>query len=72
MGGQENAIQRKLFGEVAVEHGFAQPEKVKEALALQLKESMEHGGNRRPIGMIMAQIGLITRLHIQEILSKQT
>jgi hypothetical protein len=72
MGGQENGTHRKLFGEVAVEQGFVQPEELKDALKLQLKESMEHGGNRRPLGMIMAQMGLITRLHIQEILSKQT
>jgi len=63
--------RRKLFGEVAVEQGLVEREEVMEALRLQLRENMKKEGQERPIGLIMAQMGLITRSQIAEILKNQ-
>ena len=63
--------QKMLFGEVAVQKGYAQQEKVMEALKMQLKENMNKDGKQRPIGMIMVQMGIITKAQIEEILKFQ-
>ncbi len=71
MTGDDPRKGRKRFGEVAVERGFAHQEEVMEALRHQLKENMKKPGSQRPIGLIMAQMGLITRSQIAEILKNQ-
>ena len=63
--------RRKRFGEMAVEEGFVDQEGVMEALRFQLKENMRKGGQHRPIGLIMAQMGLITKAQIAAVLKHQ-
>ena len=68
---QKPEERRKRFGEVAVEKGLVDQEGVMEALRFQLKENMKKGGQHRPIGMIMAQMGLITKAQIAAVLKNQ-
>jgi hypothetical protein len=71
MSGPEPQQRWKRFGEVAVEKGFVDQEDVMEALRFQLKKNMSKEGEHRPIGLIMAQMGLITRAQIAAVLKNQ-
>ena len=60
----------RAFGEIAMEMGFITKEQLEAALRVQ---TMEYGstGNRRSIGRILLNEGLITLLQIGEVLNKK-
>jgi hypothetical protein len=55
------------FGVVAIEKGFITPEKLIEALKIQVQEELE-GSERRLIGQILINKGQITTDQIDEVL----
>jgi hypothetical protein len=55
-----------LFGEVAVERGYARVEQVVHCLDLQLAE-LKSGRAPRPVGEIMVSQGMLTRSQLEEI-----
>lgn len=57
----------KRFGTIAVEKGFVEQSQVIEALKTQVQENMKNH-QHRPVGMILAAMGLITKAQIEEIL----
>jgi hypothetical protein len=59
----------KAFGEVAVDRGFITKEQLEAALRLQTLE-YSSTGNRRSIGRILLNEGLITLRQIGEVLKK--
>jgi len=61
-------VQRKLFGEVAVEKGYVTPEQIEEALA---EQDRGLGGSRkyRFIGEILVEKGLMTEKQVLDVLA---
>jgi hypothetical protein len=57
----------KRFGMVAVEKGYVDQSQVIEALKTQVQENMNKK-EHRPVGLILAAMGLITKAQIDEIL----
>ena len=52
---------------MAVEKGYVDPEQIIEALEIQITENI-NSREHRPIGLILAGMGLITRSRIDEVL----
>jgi len=60
-------MAERRFGTIAVEKGYADADQVMEALKVQITEDLSRR-EHRPIGLILAGMGLITRAQIDEVL----
>ncbi|MFH1350266.1 MAG: hypothetical protein ABII26_04940 [Pseudomonadota bacterium] len=55
------------FGMVAVRKGYVTPDQIVEAFEIQMAEDLSKG-KHNPIGMILVNLGIITKLQLDEIL----
>ena len=59
----------KRFGNIAIEKGFITPEKLSEALNLQIMEEVKEGSHRL-IGEVLFDLEYITFEQVEEVLSE--